>query len=47
MMFNEIIFKLSGLFGVNGRPGGAHKIATELRSHGWDIEVLDFVATKR
>jgi hypothetical protein len=47
MMFNGIIFNLGGSLYVNGRPGGGHRIATELRLHGWDIEVLDFVATKR
>jgi len=25
-----------------GRSGGGHRIATEIRKHGWDIEVIDF-----
>ena len=27
---------------MRNRPGGAHRIATELRDQGWDIEVVDF-----
>lgn len=27
---------------MSGRNSGAHRIATHLRSHGWDIEVIDF-----
>jgi len=25
-----------------GRSGGGHRIATEIRKHGWDVEVIDF-----
>jgi len=28
--------------GEAGRSGGGHRIATEIRKHGWDVEVVDF-----
>ena len=38
-MYKSIIFS----FGFTSRTGGAHRIATELRSYNWDCEVVDFV----
>ena len=38
-MFSCKIFS----FGFSSRTTGAHRIATELRQHGWDCEVVDFV----
>jgi hypothetical protein len=28
--------------GEAGRSGGGHRIATEIRKNGWDVEVIDF-----
>lgn len=41
-MFNSIIFNLGARTSIRGRSSGAYRIATELRSQGWDIEVVDF-----
>jgi hypothetical protein len=38
-MFKSVIFS----FGFTSRTSGAHRIATELRQHDWDCEVVDFV----
>lgn len=38
-MFKSVIFS----FGFTSRTSGAHRVATELRQHGWDCEVVDFV----
>ena len=38
-MFSCKIFS----FGFSSRTTGAHRIATELRRHDWDCEVVDFV----
>ena len=41
-MHKGIIFNISNE-GFANRIPGAHRIATELRNHNWDIEVIDFV----
>ena len=40
--FHTIIFNLGARRMIRGRSSGAYRIATELRSHGWDVEVVDF-----
>lgn len=42
-MHHAIIFNLGGDWPLRSRPGGGHRVATELRSHGWDVEVIDHV----
>jgi radical SAM superfamily enzyme YgiQ (UPF0313 family) len=39
-----IIFNLGGDWPLRSRPGGGHRVATELRLHGWDVEVVDHVS---
>ena len=41
-MYKGILFNISNE-GFANRIPGAHRIATELRTHDWDIEVIDFV----
>jgi len=40
--FHSIIFNLGARTMIRGRSAGAYRIATELRSHDWDVEVVDF-----
>lgn len=40
--FHSLIFNLGARTMIRGRSSGAYRIATELRSHGWDVEVVDF-----
>jgi len=42
-MYHGIIFNNSKIKSLQ-RTGGAYRIATFLRSYGWDIEVIDFAA---
>lgn len=39
--FKAIIFNIGGDWPLRSRPGGGHRVATELRLHGWDVEVID------
>ncbi len=41
-MNHALIFSCKLKVGVRG--GGAHRIATVLREHGWDVEVIDYAA---
>lgn len=41
-MFKGILFNISN-DGFANRIPGAHRIATELRKHDWDVEVIDFM----
>lgn len=41
-MFHSLIFNLGSRTSIRGRTAGAYRIATELRSQGWDVEVVDF-----
>lgn len=41
--FHSIIFSMGALGQhIKGRTSGSYRIATELRSLGWDVEVVDF-----
>lgn len=40
-MYHALIFQSFPLQAK--RPGGGHRIATFLREHGWDVEVIDWV----
>lgn len=42
MKYHGIIFSLGNPGPLQNRPLGPHRIATELRILGWDIEVVDF-----
>ena len=40
---HSLIFNMGALGQyVKGRTSGAYRIATELRTQGWDVEVVDF-----
>jgi hypothetical protein len=41
--FHSMIFNMGSLGQyIKGRTSGSYRIATELRSAGWDVEVVDF-----
>ena len=42
MKLHALLFNLGARYRVEGRTPGCYRIATEMRSEGWDIEVIDF-----
>lgn len=42
MKLHSLIFNLGARTSIRGRSSGAYRIATELRSKDWDVEVVDF-----
>jgi radical SAM superfamily enzyme YgiQ (UPF0313 family) len=41
--FHSVIFNMGALGQyIKGRTSGSYRVATELRRHGWDVEVVDF-----
>lgn len=40
--FHALLFNLGGRKRVEGRTPGCYRIATELRSEGWDVEVVEY-----
>jgi len=42
-MYHALIFSVHTMRPAYRRPPGAHRIASFLREHGWDVEVIDWV----